>query len=391
MVVRLFFVSAIAFCITAIGHYYIYLRLVNPLSHVFFVPGVSTLITLWSLTFFGFALVRAVPNAFRKFIELPMFVWMGIAYIILLLSVLTLPLDVYFRVTGNERGGELLAYALYFGTVALSLYSILKATRGESVIHVDIPVKDSLPEGIENISIAQLSDIHVAGLVGRRRMKRVAKRVNSLKPDLVFVTGDIVDGSVAQLKKEIMPLAEIKPRLGVYYVTGNHEYYCNAPKWKRFVEEKLGWKVLSNACETLSIEGLEVNILGIEDRAWLHYARKLGETKDVRLEHAATHLSELQKTQGLNLLLAHQPKDARHLANFPWIDVQFSGHTHGGQLWPLDVIVRRDQTYNKGLFRLRKNQHLYVHQGTGFWGPPFRLGSSSEITLIQFKRTNDSI
>ena len=384
MIFRLMIATIVGFLVTALGHYYLYSRLVEPLSPNQKALWGSVFTLLWALSFFGFALARAVPVSLRRLVELCMFVWMGTAYLFLLLCLLTATLSLYLQFAQRSQA-ELAAAVVGLG-FALTALSIFQALRPEAVIEADIPVRNSFPPSIQNLKIVVLSDIHVAGLVGARRMRRLAARVNQLTPDLIFVTGDLVDGTVGQLRSQVLPLKHLQASKGVYYITGNHEYYCNPQKWKKFVSEELGWNVLSNSMATVDCDGFQINLMGIEDRSWLAQNRA-SKGEDVRLALASNGVTPDLRDQNLNILLAHQPKDTRLLKDFPWIDVQISGHTHGGQLWPLYLFVHSDQTYNKGIYSVDGTRtQLYVNQGTGFWGPPMRLGTQCEISVLKLKR-----
>ena len=382
MFVRFLIAATVSFLLTALGHYYLYVRLVEPLSDRAGYIWPSVLLGLWALTFFGFALARAVPVAARKVIEFAMFVWMGSAYVFLILCIMTSPLSLGLHFFGKSEAW--LAVGLLSLSGVLILWSFWAALSHEVVVRSTLILRQGLPTSLSELRIVVLSDIHVAGLVGRRRMKRLAAKVNSMEPHLVFVIGDLVDGTVQQLKNEVKPLQDLSPSHGVYYVTGNHEYYCNAAKWRQYCAEVLGWNVLSNAHKVLQIGDLQLNIIGVEDRSSLHL--KNGKrSADHRLETAIQGLSEQDISKGCNILLAHQPKDTRTLKHAPWIDVQVSGHTHGGQLWPLQLFVYSDQKYNKGAYTLQNGTQLYVTQGTGFWGPPMRLGTRCEISLLKLQ------
>lgn len=386
MVIQFFFAAFFALGITSFGHYYLYMRLIQPLSEGLSPLWVSAFVVLWMVTFFGFAIARAVPVFLRRFVELIMFVWMGIAYLFLLLCIITAPLSLLLQARGWRE--DWLAWAVVIAGLLFTILAMRQAFKGETVIETVIPVRKKIHARIEDLRVVVISDVHVAGLIGYRRMRRLAKKVNELNPDLIFVTGDMVDGSVRQLSKEIEPLVEMKAKHGIYYVTGNHEYYCNPRKWKNFFKSRFNWTVLENSKVSLNIDGVKLNILGIEDRSWL---RSVGHRRkfDSRLKSASEGLNEQQMAESLNILLAHQPKDARLLKGFPDIDLQVSGHTHAGQVWPLQIFVHKDQTYNKGLYPIRgsENQQIYVTQGTGFWGPPVRLGTTCEISLLRFKLT----
>ena len=388
MIFRLIIATVVGFLVTALGHYYLYTRLVEPIWPDQKALWASVFSTLWGLTFFGFALARAVPVYMRRMVELCMFVWMGTAYLFLLLCLLTAPLSLYLQFA--HRSQTELAIAVVGLGFALTALSLFQALRPESVLEGFIPVRSSLPAGLEQLKIVVLSDIHVAGLVGARRMRRLAARVNKLAPDFIFVTGDLVDGTVGQLRSQVMPLKQLQATRGIYYITGNHEYYCNPQKLKKFVSQELGWNVLSNSHAIVECDGFSINLMGLEDRSWLAQNR-IAKGDDVRLELASAGLRPSEIENNLNVLLAHQPKDTRLLKNYPWIDVQISGHTHGGQLWPLYLFVHSDQTYNRGLYSIEGTRtQLYVNQGTGFWGPPMRLGTHCEISVLKFIRAGSS-
>ena len=384
MLFRLIVAASISFLITVLGHYYLYLRLVEPLALQS--DGLWKLIffILWLMTFFGFPLARMVPILVRRGIEFFMFTWVGTAYHFLILCILTSPISLLLHFSGASE--KYLSISLIcLGSVGV-LYSLFTAMSGETVVRKAIPIRNELPDSLQDLKVVVLSDIHVAGLIGRKRMRRLKDKVNALQPDLVFVTGDLVDGTVRQLKNDVLPLKEISAPLGVFYVTGNHEYYCNAPKWREYCEKELGWNVLSNRTVSVAHKGSRLNIIGIEDRSSLHLkgGKRLS---DHRIESAVQEISLVERQQGLNILLAHQPKDTHQTKLFPWIDIQISGHTHGGQLWPLQVFVYSDQKYNVGLYKLETGTQLYVTEGTGFWGPPMRLGTKCEISLLTFEKS----
>lgn len=383
MFFRLILAILVFVAITSLVHLYLFQRLVEP----FLAPdnkllGWSIILPLWMMTIVGFPLARAVPRSLRSVLELVMFTWMGCAYLLMLVCVLTLPLSAALHMMG--RSEAVLSVFILGITSVLAWRSVGKVLRPEKIRYQVIPVDKQLPKEIENLTAVVLSDVHVAGLVGGERMRRLTKTVNSLKPDLIFVTGDLVDGSVRQLRKAVLPLAELHATHGVYYVTGNHEFYSNPKQWREFCANELGWSVLSNSSRQIKIGENLINIFGIEDRSWLRQSNGLVRP-DTRLDTAVEGISHQDRAAGLNVLLAHQPKDARNVERFPWIDVQVSGHTHGGQFWPLHFFVYRDQTYNTGLYTIHNSRtKLYVTEGTGFWGPPMRLGTNCEISVLRF-------
>lgn len=384
MFLKMLFSITIALSVTLLGHYYLYLRLIYPIfgKNNFWI---STFTFLWAMTFFGFIILRLVPHILRKIFETIMFLWMGTGFIFTIVCFLTSPISIFLNY--NNYSDKYLSYFVILTGFCLTIYSIYQALKKPTVIAIEIPIKNSLPSIINDLTFVVLSDIHVSGLIGRKRMKKLTEQVNSLKPDVIFITGDLMDGSVNQLKKEIAPLENLYSKYGIFYITGNHEYYSGPTNWKKHFHEKFKWKVISNSSCSISIENLYLNIIGIEDRHWLSY-EKIPRKLDKRLQQAVTHLEQkgFSTDSALNILLAHQPKDARLLSQFPFIDLQLSGHTHGGQIWPLKYLVKKDQKFVKGLYKINEQQQIYVNQGTGFWGPPMRLGTECEITVIKFKQ-----
>jgi predicted MPP superfamily phosphohydrolase len=257
-------------------------------------------------------------------------------------------------------------------TVFVTAAGLGVARRRPRVVHVDIPVTD-LPEGLHGFSIAQISDVHVGATIKRGFVERIVTLVNSLKADLIAVTGDLVDGSVQQLSRHTAPLAGLTARHGVYFVTGNHEYYSGERAWTAEIR-RLGLRVLKNEHVVLRHNGASLVLAGVTDLSARHFDAA---------EHSdpAAALRGSPADAGAKILLAHQPNSATAAASAGF-DVQLSGHTHGGQFWPWNLFVGFFQPFTGGLYRL-KNLWVYVSRGTGYWGPPNRFGVPSEITRIR--------
>jgi predicted MPP superfamily phosphohydrolase len=224
-----------------------------------------------------------------------------------------------------------------------------------------------LPKRLDGTTIVQLTDIHVGPTIGREFIEQIVERTNSVEPDVIAITGDLVDGSVTELGEDVAPLAKLRARYGVYFVTGNHEYYSGADAWCAELE-RIGIRVLRNECVTIGDDGASFDLAGIDDhRGDLPGAVRGRDPK-----------REL-------VLLAHQPRaifDAvRH-----GVGLQLSGHTHGGQIWPWNYFVRLQQPVVSGLRRFGETW-LFVSNGTGYWGPPMRLLAPAEITQIRLLAT----
>ncbi|MCI5165213.1 MAG: metallophosphoesterase [Candidatus Electrothrix sp. GM3_4] len=233
-----------------------------------------------------------------------------------------------------------------------------------------LPVKMSeLPPGFKGFSIVQISDIHIGAMSMRAELVEIVAIVNNLQPDLIAITGDLVDGNADELAGELAPLAELKAQHGVFFVTGNHEYYSGVEKWLPEIKQ-LGITVLNNT-RTEIHRGNDAFILaGVTD----HQAGRFGKEYAPNFEKA---LGGIAKTSTV-ILLAHQPRAVEEAARYG-IDLVLSGHTHGGQIWPFNYLTPLQQPYIKGFYRHNKTQ-LYVNQGTGYWGPPMRVGTYKEIS-----------
>jgi len=250
----------------------------------------------------------------------------------------------------------------------------LNVRIGPRVICVKVYLKD-LPDEFEGFRIAQISDLHVGTLIRKNFVDRVVDITNKLQPDLIALTGDIFDGAVSELKEHTASLSTLSAREGIFYVTGNHEFYWDVHPW--IAEAKhLGFKVLHNTNHTLQRGTGKISIAGIPD-LW-------GSAYDSSLR--ANYNEAARGTEGtsVKILLAHQPKAAYRAVEHGF-NLQLSGHTHGGQFFPWTFFVRFFQPFARGLHK-HKSMWVYVNRGTGFWGPPLRLGAASEITLLELTK-----
>ncbi|MFE7109518.1 metallophosphoesterase [Streptomyces sp. NPDC057575] len=248
------------------------------------------------------------------------------------------------------------------GTVGYGTYGVL---RGPRVKRITVPLA-KLPRSAHGFRIAVVSDIHLGPILGRDHTRRIVDTINRTQPDLVAVVGDLVDGTVADLGPAAEPLARLRARHGNYFVTGNHEYYSGAAQWVDQVRE-LGLHPLENA--RVEIDGFDLagvnDVAGESEGQGPDFARALGDRDRNRAA----------------VLLAHQPV-VIHDAVAHGVDLQLSGHTHGGQLWPGNFIADLANPTGAGLDRYGDTQ-LYVSRGAGAWGPPVRVGAPSDITVVE--------
>ena len=270
---------------------------------------------------------------------------------------------------------------------AASLIGLLNARRTACVVRVDVPIRD-LPSALSGFTIAQLSDIHVGPTIKRGYIQRMVDAVNALGADMIAITGDLVDGTVSELREHIAPLQQLKARHGTFVVTGNHEYYAGAHAW---IEElrRLGLRVLLNehvVLQTRNVKGAQT------DEEVLESALLVAGVTDYTAGHFdAAHASDPHRALvdapplvHTRVLLAHQPRSAPEAADAGY-HLQLSGHTHGGQFFPWNLFVPLQQPFTAGLHRLRE-MWVYTSRGTGYWGPPKRFGAPSEITLLRLTR-----
>ncbi|MER7566278.1 metallophosphoesterase [Streptomyces sp. NPDC097941] len=254
------------------------------------------------------------------------------------------------------------AAAAAVGTVGQGTYGVL---RGPRVKRVTVPLA-KLPRAAHGYRIAVVSDIHLSPVLGRGFAQKVVDTINSTRPDLIAVVGDLVDGSVKDLGPAAAPLARLEARHGSFFVTGNHEYFSGAEQWVEEVR-RLGLRPLENDRTELAwfdLAGVN-DIAGESEGQGPDFAKALGDRDTARA----------------CVLLAHQPVQI-HDAVEHGVDLQLSGHTHGGQLWPSNLVAELANPTVAGLERYGDTQ-LYVSRGAGAWGPPTRVGAPSDITVIE--------
>jgi uncharacterized protein len=257
-------------------------------------------------------------------------------------------------------------------TLLFTLLGFIGARRSPRIVEIEIPLT-GLPAALHGFSIAQISDVHVGSTIKRGFVESIVRRVNDLNADLIAVTGDLVDGSVQRLAAHTAPLASLSARHGVFFVTGNHEYYSGERAWSAEIR-RLGLTVLKNEHVVLNHDGASLVLAGVTDYSAHHF-------DPAQRSDPAAALQGAPADAGARILLAHQPSSAAAAANAGF-DVQLSGHTHGGQFWPWNLFIHFFQPFTGGLHRL-KEMWVYVSRGTGYWGPPNRFGVPSEITRIR--------
>ncbi len=259
-------------------------------------------------------------------------------------------------------------------TGGMTLAAWRGGTRLAPVVRVEIPF-ENLPEALDGFRIVQLTDIHVGAPLTARELDAIVERTNALEPDLLALTGDLVDGSVTYLADDTAAIERLRAKHGCYFVTGNHEYYSGVDQWRDEVRRR-GFTVLDNEHIVLDIDGAKLVVAGVTDF----------DAERIMPSDASDPAKALRDAPegAFKLMLAHQPKSVP-AAKAAGADLQLSGHTHGGQYAPYTWLVDFFHPVGAGLTRL-DDFRVYVSRGTGVWGPPMRLGAPNEITEIVLRR-----
>lgn len=376
-------VSVLVFtAILGLGHFYIWHRTARA-------PEVSLSLRRWAALLLS-ALALSLPTVFVLARKLPpeqmrplaflAFLWLGMGSTYLSLFALGDLLRGVVRVAGrfvssvpvDEERRLFFKRALAGGTVlagsGMTAVSVQEALGQVTVKRVEVTLSRLRPE-FDGFTIAQISDIHIGPTLGRSFLSGIVERVNALRPNLIAITGDLVDGSVAHLGQHVEPLRELRATDGTFFVTGNHEYYSGVDEWVSELD-RLGIPTLRNRRVVMRRGAAEFDLAGVTD----HKADGFNDAPDYEAA-----LGDRDPSREL-ILLAHQPAAALP-SNRYGVGLQLSGHTHGGQFWPWTWVIYLIQPVVRGLGRVGKTQ-VYVNTGTGYWGPPLRWNTPPEITEI---------
>jgi hypothetical protein len=329
--------------------------------------------------FYVFALRPRAPEVWRRAVAWVAYV--GLGSMVALFDVVVLRDLLWTGLTWVDpdllEGRERLSALVCLGAAASLSVFAYAAARHPCVRQVRVPIP-GLSASLEGLRIAQISDLHVGPTIRRAFVESVVDAVEAEHPDLIVFTGDLADGDPDELAEHVQPLARLRAPLGFWFVTGNHEYYADPAAWMERIPQ-LGMEAVLNRHVVVERAGARVVIGGLPDPAG-------SEALPNRAEHAADPDAVFAGApDGLRLLLVHQPRAAVAAAATE-AALALCGHTHGGQLFPWGGLVRLQQPLLSGLHRAAWGGWIYVSRGTGYWGPPMRLGVSSEITILILAR-----
>lgn len=328
------------------------------------------------LTFFGvlmYPMARyfpVVPNWLYFLLSLPIGMIFLTFIITLLHEIISFGIS-KTKYTKNRR--EFFKKGLDIGVISAVIATNVKAI--DNARHIELEVVDVKINNLKKpYKIIQISDIHIGGLITKNFIKSMVDKINLLNADIVVITGDLVDTKLEFARPALDELKNLQSKYGTYFIVGNHEYFHGVTPIIDYVNN-LGIKVLENESVYIGDENIGFNLAGVYDNFGFKYGSYIPDINKA-LENCKSSPT---------VLLAHQPKFINSISNTSNIDLILCGHTHGGQIFPFNFLVKLDQPYVKGLNIHNETTQVYVNKGTGFWGPPMRLGASSEITILNLK------
>ncbi|MCX6397953.1 MAG: metallophosphoesterase [Propionibacteriales bacterium] len=377
-------VAVVATALLGLSHVYLWRRLVRDTSPDPRLRKVGTVLVV-ALGLLVPATLVGVPTGIAEPLAWPGYLWIGLLfYLLLFLVLLEVPRLVLLRWRAPSDGAEpaedpgrrlliargvaLVAGVAATGTVAHGVRTAL----GPPVLDRQQLLLPRLPRSMDGTRLVVVSDIHLGPLLGEGHVARIVDRINDLDADVVAIVGDLVDGSVAERGPGAAPLAGIRSRHGTFFVTGNHDYYSGHEEWIERLDE-LGVRTLRNERTELRIRGGALDLAGVNDLT----GRDYDDGPDFEKTFAD------RDPDRPVVLMAHQPVQARSAARYG-VDLQVSGHTHGGQMAPFGRLARLEQPVVSGLGDV-DGVPVYVTNGAGFWGPPVRVGAPPQVTLLQLR------
>lgn len=316
-------------------------------------------------------LMRHVPRWLARPLMTVTFSWLGT--LVLFMETLILLEPIRLLVRPGARAAAFLARLVLVGVVLIACVAIRNASKAPQVVFQNYPV----PGLLGNYRIVLLSDTHIGPTLGSTFASEIVDTVNPMQADVIIISGDLADGSVQELEPETRPFRRLQAREGVIFVLGNHEYLSGVNDWVRYITS-LGWRVLRNSRAPLS----RVDVVGLDDYSGQDSVRFKMFLARMNLVQVPEPPAGLYRRNGQRplVLVAHDPLSFMEGCR-QGVDVALAGHTHGGQIFPFGLLEWIEQGYVAGAYRCGSTR-LYVSSGAGFWGPPMRLASRSEITVL---------
>lgn len=310
----------------------------------------------------------SVPNEIYFLLSLPV----GVLFLLFSTTVIYEIISHIPKVSKDEKRREFFKKSIDLGSLAFATSITTKAIYNAKESYIE-KVDIKLNNLKKPYTIAQLSDVHIGGLIDKEFISNIVKKVNSLNVDLIVITGDLIDTNIDYVKEAINELENLRSKYGTFFVPGNHEYFHQIERIIPYLKS-IGITVLENQNVYIGEKGLGFNLAGVYDVFGYRYEKFIPDINKAleNIEDSPT------------ILLAHQPKFITEVENKN-IDLLLSGHTHGGQIVPFNLLVKLAQPYVRGLHKHNEKTQIYVNKGTGFWGPPMRLGASAEITHIKLQ------
>lgn len=395
MPLRLFSFSMLIGLGAVLGHLYVYRRLVRPLvqGRMPRLLAIGVLVLMTGVLGNRRTVLDLLPESAEGLLTMAVYAWMGVALCLVIALLLTdagrgltalarrlrphappaPPAPASSPTVDEDRRrflGQAVAGTAFVAGGGLAAYGSWRAFSPPLITEVAVRIP-KLPKALDGLSIVQLTDIHVGHFIQRRYMDALVQQANSLRPDLFAITGDLVDGDVASLGGHVSALAALKSRYGSYFVTGNHDYYSGDEEWSAFLES-LGISVLRNRHVPIGDKGASFDLVGVDD--WSGGRRRNKKGYDLELALAG------RDSDRAAVLLAHQPANFKVAAECG-VDLQISGHTHGGQLMPMTMLIGLAWEHSAGLYA-HGDSNIFVSRGCGFWGPPMRVGSPPELVKL---------